>query len=182
MASYTVNEIQQALVDQGYMTEKDENGAPNVDGNIGPITTAAVMQWQIDKGIKPADGNLNTSVASKIMNNYQPVAPVTAESAPNILGGLWNTFKLPDIGATMQDYILNAMTSKINAVAVVVAAALVSFVNTHWGLHVDEATQKWIISGITLAGMALIGVLRTFFNRPKVASAMPLKVTNTKQA
>jgi peptidoglycan hydrolase-like protein with peptidoglycan-binding domain len=185
MAAYTVLQIQQALVDQHYLEEKDQDGNTNVDGSIGPVTTAAVMQYQIDKGISPADGNLNSTLASKIMNNYQPPAPVTLDTAPNILGSLWNTFKLPDIGAGLEDYILNFATSKINLIAGVMAVAIIGLVNgwlNNFGIQLPASATAALTTAIAAGGMGLIWLCRTFFNKPKVAAAMPLKVTSTKSA
>ena len=176
VSAHTVTQVQAALLAHGYLASQTE-----VDGFIGPVTTAAVVQFQANNGIT-ADGNLNSKTLDALFNTMPAATPVTPSNAGGILAGLAATFRLPNIGAGVEDYILNFLTSKINGVAILLVATVVGWINTRFGFSVPGDIQNWVTGLLVSGGGLLIMALRTFWNKPVVATAMPKVVTNTTTA
>jgi peptidoglycan hydrolase-like protein with peptidoglycan-binding domain len=63
--------VQQKLASLGYTV-----GTP--DGSFGPATTAAVKQFQTDKGITPADGVVNQATWNALLANPSAATTTTA--------------------------------------------------------------------------------------------------------
>jgi peptidoglycan hydrolase-like protein with peptidoglycan-binding domain len=63
--------VQQKLASLGYNV-----GTP--DGSFGPTTTAAVKQFQTDKGITPADGIVNQATWNALLANPSAATTTTA--------------------------------------------------------------------------------------------------------
>ncbi len=54
---------------------------------------------------------------------------------------------------------------------------MVAYINTKFGFNVPQDVQNWVIGLIVTGGGALIMVLRTFFNAPKVVTKAPETIT-----
>lgn len=126
------------------------------DGEKGPATTAAVAAWQARHGIE-ATGILDPVTLGKMFP-----AMDNATSKPLT------------IQATIQDWVLNFVESKINQVAVAVAALAIGWITTKFGINVSPELQQWVTSGLIALGGALIVFLRGMGkDTPRVASRTP---------
>lgn len=151
---HTNEEAQTALNKAGF-------GPIDVDGAAGPQTAEAVTKFQTAKGLT-ITGQLDDDTLTKLF------PPRTSLEASGPRG----------IQATIQDWILNAVTSKINGVAAALAAAVLLWINTKFGLTVSPEIETWVTGGLVMVGTALIGLLRTFFNNPRVTKAKPAVILN----
>ena len=75
--------------------------------------------------------------------------------------------------ATITDYFINFITSKINWAAGVTVGLIVTWISTRFGLTIPTAVADTVTGWIAAGGFALVGILRTFFNSPHVASKQP---------
>lgn len=152
MTTHTAKDVQNMLKTEGY-------DPGEIDGQIGPKTSAALKAYQQAKGLSV------TGIADQpTLTSLFPAPPVVAP--PRTLQ------------ASLADYWLNLIKGKTAWAAALMVTALVSFANTKWGLHIDQQTQAWLISGLTIGFGLLIGVLQTFFNSPHVATSQPGVVLN----
>lgn len=146
MAKVTVEQVQTKLKELGYY-EGD------IDGLGGPLTAAAVVEFQKNNKIEPQTGKLDPATL-EAMFPHKVEPPRT-------------------IQATFTDWIINGVTSKVNQVAAAAAGALALWLTTQFGLDVSPDMKAWIASGISFAALALIGLLRTRFDSPHVADKTP---------
>jgi peptidoglycan hydrolase-like protein with peptidoglycan-binding domain len=136
---------------------RTENAALLPDGEKGPATTAAVVAWQTKHGIDPATGNLDPVTLGKMFP-----AMDNATSKPLT------------IQATVQDWVLNFVESKINQVAVAAVAIAIGWITTKFGINVSPELQQWVTSGLIALGGAVIVFLRGMGkDTPRVASKTP---------
>jgi len=140
-----VRRIQERLVWLGYDLRPD-----GPDGDFGPITLAAVKKFQLANGLE-ASGQPTAATLAKLF---------PGATAPNS-GVNW-------MQAKFIDYVLNGLTSKINWAAGAMVAALVLWLQTKFGFTLPQDLQNSITIILVSAFAFLIGVLRTFFNKPKV--------------
>ena len=127
-----------------------------IDGEKGPATTAAVAAWQTSHDIEPT-GILDPVTLGKMF-------PAMDNA----------TTKPLTIQATVQDWILNFVESKINQVAVAAAALAIGWITTKFGINVSPELQQWVTSGLIALGGALIVFLRGMGkDTPRVASRAP---------
>ncbi len=136
---------------------RTENARLTIDGEKGPATTAAVVAWQTKHGITPATGLLDPATLGKMFP---------------VMDGATN--KPLTIQATVTDWILNFVQSKINQVAVAAVALAVGWISTKFGINVSPEIQQWVTSGIIVAGGSIIVLLRGLGkDTPRVASRAP---------
>lgn len=136
---------------------RTENAKITIDGEKGPETTAAVVAWQTKHGIDPATGNLDPDTLAKMF-------PVMDKAASKPL----------TIKATVQDWVLNFVESKINQVAVAAVALAIGWITTKFGINVSPEIQQWVTSGLIALGGAIIVFLRGMGkDTPRVASQTP---------
>lgn len=154
MAKHTNEEVQTALNKAGF-------GPIDVDGSVGPQTAEAVTKFQTANDLA-INGQLDEDTLAKMF------PPRTTEEARAPRG----------IQATVMDWVLNAVTSKINAVAATLAAAVLLWINTKFGLVVSPEVETWVTGGLVMIGTTLIGLFRTFANNPRVTKAKPAVILN----
>lgn len=144
----TVKEAQERLIAYGF--DVGESGA---DGDFGGDTQLALLAFQKHRGLKE-NGKFD---AATMLALFPEDAP---QWRPNL------------IQAKLIDYVLNFLTSKINWAAGALVAAVVLWVNTKFGIQVPVDFQNQITAWLVAGGGALIMVLRTFFNKPKVVQGV----------
>lgn len=156
--------FQLALIEAGKTATPPYNCGPDgADGNLGNDTAKAVVRFRASHGLSAVAVTDAKMLQLLNLNNEGPM------SNPNGIG-------IPAIGATLEDYLINAITSKINWFALLMTGVIVTFVNTRFGLNLDAATQNTITTVLTSVLLAGVGILRTFFNSPHVASVPPAVV------
>lgn len=156
MAAHTVLQVQTALKTNGY------DPGP-LDGLGGPLTDHAVLMFQSDQGLT-ATGKIDSPTLDALFNP-KPKGPTMADST--IISGAV---------ATAEDYFLNFISSKINWAAAVMVGVLVTFVSTHFGFTIPPDASQWLTVEIASGFAVLIGLLRTFFNKPKVIAGTAVTV------
>lgn len=142
--------IQKALIAKGY-----DVGPDGADGDLGQNTAKAL-------------------IALRVANGWPPVATIDT-NVMRALGLLAIQETTSMIPASFTDYIVNFLSSKINWFAGVMAIAIVTFVNNHFGLNLDAGTTAAITTLLVSALTAGVWVLRTFFNSPKVVAGAVVK-------
>lgn len=149
--------LQQALRDA-----KRLGGSPyydgEIDGKLGGKSAAAIILYRKDHdlGAKPV---IDAQLLRALNLNTEP------------------KMQLPNIGASLADYFLNFITSKINWAAMALVGLAVTWINTRFGIQVPAEVQNTVTGLLVTAGGALIVLLRTFFNAPKVVTKMPDTIT-----
>lgn len=146
---HTTKEAQEALNRAGV-------GPIDPDGNAGPQTAEAVTKYQTKNGLA-VTGLLDEPTLAKLF---------PASSGPK------------GIQATIQDWIINAVTSKINGVALALVAVVVAWIQTKFGFNVPQDIQNNVTMLLVAAFAAAIGYLRTFLNTPHVSAAKPAVILN----
>jgi peptidoglycan hydrolase-like protein with peptidoglycan-binding domain len=146
MADITNLDIQKVLKSGGYYDG-------DLDGLAGPKTSAAVVEFQKAKGL-PETGKVDPKTLAALFPK--------AETKPRT------------IVASLQDYILNYLNSKIVWAAGLLAAAVIGWVSTRFGIQVPPDVEQWITSGIVTVGTLIIAVLRgQGKDTPRVTSIQP---------
>lgn len=146
MADIQNVDIQKVLKDAGYYTG-------DLDGLAGPKTSAAVVEFQKAKGL-----------------------PETGKVDPRTLAALFPkaATKPKTIVASLQDYVLNYVNSKIVWAAGLLAATAIGWVSTRFGIQVPPDVETWITSGIVTLGTLIIAVLRgQGRDTPRLTSIQP---------
>lgn len=155
----TIADVQRFLNSKGY-------GPLVVDGEKGPATTASVSKFQKDRlAMDPPTGILDPATLAAMFPEKDRVAakPLT-------------------IQATVQDYILNFLQSKITWAATALLGLVVTFVNTKFGLTLPEDVQNWVLQGMVAAGTALIVWWRTRgTDSSKISLVTPSVIKNPTQ-
>jgi len=152
--------LQEKLIDTGFPV-----GPSGADGIYGRDTTAAVVLFRKYHGLGDA-----TTVVREGDGTFELLFPELKKPKGTIMD-------LPVIGPSIRDYFLNFITSKINWAAAALVTAVVSYIGTKWGFNVPDDVQKWVIGLLVSGGSALIMLLRTFWNAPKVVTKMPEVIT-----
>ena len=149
--------LQQALA-----AAKKIGGSPyyagDIDGILGGKSALAISLYRKDHDL---------SEAAVIDNALLRSLNLTPETI----------VQLPQIGATVADYFLNFITSKIAWAAAAMVAVAVAWINTRFGYNVPPEVQNTVTALIVSGFGALIMLLRTFANAPKVVSKMPETIT-----
>ena len=142
---HDATKYQQRLADLSYLA-RDQ-----VDGVFGPISLAAYNRYRATRGLPPVNTTSIAELEAVLFPKPQPVW-----KGPNI------------VQATIIDYLLNMATSKINWAAAALVAVVVGWLNTKYGFNVPQDVQNYVTGLLVAGGGALIVILRTFFNKPKV--------------
>ena len=146
--------IQEALIKEGF-----DCGPDGADGDFGLNTALAIKKARAHFNLKYADmavvdaallRNLGLLVSDE---NQQPTIPV---------GGI-----------DIRDYFLNFITSKINWFAGIMAGVIITFLNTRFGMNLGPSETTAITTLLVVVMTGGVGILRTFFNSPKVATKPP---------
>ncbi len=165
MPSHDVTALQVALNSQA-------GAALATDGEFGTATKTAMQNYQRSHGLTVSDqptqqllDSLHISLAADF-----PLQPIGQRSfnLPGFLDG-----PIASIG----DYFINFATSKINGVAIALVALAVGWINTRFGFVVPEDIQNLVTGWLVAGGGALIVILRTFFNKPKVVQGVVVPTT-----
>lgn len=147
----TIADVQRYLNSKGF-------GPLVVDGEKGPATTEAVSKFQKDRmAMDPPTGILDPVTLAAMFPEKDRVAarPLT-------------------IQATIQDYVLNFVQSKIVWAAGALVALAVTWINTRFGFRVPAELENWVTSGIITLGAAVIAWLRTRgTDTSRIASVAP---------
>lgn len=155
---------QQKLIDAAVAAGKP-NPLPQygADGLGGHETQQAIRDFQASNGLA-VTGQFDQPTRDKL----NPPKP--------------KGFTMPDFGipASISDYALNFITSKINWFAALMTGVIVTFVNTKFGLNLDAGTQAAITTILVTIMMGGVWLLRTFLSAPKVVTKAPLIVTTNK--
>lgn len=129
----------------------------NLDGLSGPETAKAVVAFQESKGL-PTTGKLDPKSLSTLF-------PGSAAGKPKT------------ITATLQDWVLNYAQSKIVWVAGTLAVAVLTWINTRFGIAVPPDVEKMVTGGLVTALTLVIAVLRgQGKDTPRVSSVSPAVV------
>lgn len=159
MSAHSVAEVQHVLISKGYLTKVAPDGTSNEDGKAGTLTDAAVAKFQAATPGLAVNGTLTPETLDALFP-----AAANDNGVPKTITG------------TIQDYILNLVLSKTNWAAAAMVGALVAFLNTKFGLNIDEKTQAALTVLIAGAFAALIGLLQTAFNSPHMTTKQPAVV------
>lgn len=149
---HTVTECQRQLIALGYLAAGED------DGRFGEKSLAAYNRFRASKGLGPV---VNTSMAELNAVLFPSPIPIKAPKGLNIMQ------------ATVLDYALNFLTSKIGWAAAAMVAVVVGWVSTKFGIEVPTDVQNQVTMLLVSGFGMLIAVLRTFFNSPKVAGKQP---------
>ena len=148
-ATPTIKDVQSFL-------NRTNSAGLTLDGEKGPATTAAVAAWQASHGIEPT-GILDPATLAKM---FPAMDNATAKPLT--------------IQATVQDWVLNFVESKINQVAVGLLAAALLWINTRFGIQVSPEIEKLVLGLLVAGGTAVITLLRGMGkDTPRVASRAP---------
>lgn len=174
---HPTDEIQRKLQERARAAGKpDPLPKYGADGKGGQETLDAMTAYMKEHGLT-VSANVTDEFTDSLFGEITPAHTAPAKPAFQF------PFPLPNIGGvTIADWAANWATSKINQVAIGMAAAVVLVLN-NWlmviGVQLDSSAQKVIAGLIVVVGTLAINVLRTFFNKPKVAVTMPEKVVKT---
>lgn len=147
--------LQQALKDAGY------DPGP-IDGVLGARSAAAISSYRTDHEM---------GTGAVIDNRLLIALGLRAPDAPQPPKGL------TAMQATIADYILNFLTSKIVWASAGLAAFVAAWINTKFGLVVPEDVVNLVTQVFVYGGTVLIAALRTFWNSPHVVTKPPAIVT-----
>jgi len=157
MSNFDASGLQRQLITRGFLDAVDASGKSNIDGVFGTVTQSALVKYQESVPLPPTGQPDDATMLSLGM----------AVKPPAVVKWALPTFSIPAIAS---DYILNFLTSKINIWAAAMAAIIIAFVNTRFGLNLGAGAIAWVTTvllGIMTGG---IWVLRTFFLKPKVVA------------
>lgn len=132
----------------------------DVDGDLGPLSL---------KALQAAETKFGIPVSTSFDNRILPYLHLTQESA------VTNTNIFSGIGATAADYFLNFISSKINWTAAAMVAVVVGWISTKFGFTVPDGIQQEVTGLLVTGFAAVIALLRTFFNSPKVINGTVVK-------
>lgn len=144
----TIVDYQGKLIALGF-----DCGPDGADGIYGADTMRAVRRFQ-QKNQLPLTGQLDSAVRLALFPEDRPAPPPSP----------WSNI----VNATIADYFLNFITSKINWAAGITVGLIVTWISTQFGFHVPPDVVTYVTGLIASGGFALVGILRTFFNKPKV--------------
>ena len=148
-----VSEVQRRLIALGYLASGEDDGA------FGGKSLAAYNHWRASKGLGPVN-----HVSMVELEALFPIPLPLKIKAPK---------GLTIVQATIFDYVINFLTSKIAWTATAMVAVVVGWVSTKFGIDVPADVQNQV-TGLLVTGFGmLIAVLRTFFNSPKIATKQP---------
>jgi peptidoglycan hydrolase-like protein with peptidoglycan-binding domain len=148
-ATHTNKDVQEALAALKY-------DVGDIDGAIGPKSSAALAKFQEDKGL----------TINGIPDNatLKALFPSSIETGPRT------------IQATAMDWILNLVKSKSAWAAAAGAAAIVTVLNNKLGLNIGPDAEKALATLLAIALAALVGLFQTFFNTPHMTTKQPAVV------
>lgn len=146
MSTHTTTEVQQALKTLGF-------DPGQIDGAIGPKSSAAIAKFQESKGLK-VNGIPDPMTLRALFPTQADIGPRT-------------------IQATAADWFLNFAKSKSVWAAGALVALVVSWLSTRFGLDVPADVQSLVTSLLVIAFAGAIGVIQTWFNNPHVVNRQP---------
>lgn len=156
--THTAKEVQTRLIAYGFPL-----GQYGADGVFGLETLNAFNLWRRSQGKPPIVGIPHLSeLASEL---FPEDAPKPKPRKENILD------------ATIKDYFLNFISSKIVWVAAAAATALSTFL-ANKGFNLSPEMQATVSQVIIWGGTAIVAYLRTFKNAPRVVTKPPAIVTS----
>lgn len=133
-----------------------------IDGLLYEQSADAIIAFRKSIGRTPAVSNFNTQLLIDLgLTQEPPMADTTI-----ISGAI----------ATAGDYLLNFLSSKINWAAIALVGLAVGWINTRFGINVPPDIQNSVTGWLITGGGALIVLLRTFFNKPKVIAGTTVTV------
>lgn len=159
MTAHTVKEAQHALNMAMKLTPTTVPPAIAEDGVVGKEETAPmIVKFQLaQEPPLPATGAFDERTLDALFPNSPTTAPKT-------------------IQATIEDYVINFIQSKIVWAAGVLVALAVTWINTRFGFNVPTDIQNEV-TGLLVGGFgALIMWLRTFADAPHVTNVQPAVV------
>lgn len=133
-----------------------------IDGKLWDQSADAIIAFRNSIGRKPATSNFNT----QLLDDLGLTKEATVADSTIISGAI----------ATAGDYLLNFISSKINWAAIALVGLAVGWINTRFGINVPPDIQNSVTGWLITGGGALIVVLRTWFNKPKVIAGTTVTV------